>query len=66
MSELTRKYYILFALILINCYPANTPENNGASKVWQKIKQGIIDLFVADNNQFDKKRFEDYINKKIN
>ena len=67
---MNRKDYIKFAKMLAHTQPIRNPtysdeSYNRALRLWNEIKERIIEIFEEDNALFDRTKFENYIEKEF-
>lgn len=62
MATLTKKTFIEFADMLAVNMP--NPDNTGEYLVWKNMAQHIAEIFAASNGNFDRGKFNTYIEDK--
>ena len=59
---MTKKDYIKFADLLIRIFKST--ETNKEQEILEMVRSGLIDIFQADNDNFNAERFNEYITSK--
>ena len=67
---MNRVVYIEFARMLAHTKPIRNPtysdeSYNRALRLWNEIKERIIEIFERDNALFDRRKFEKYIDREL-
>jgi len=56
-SSFSRQHYEAVAKLLDSIVPNNLEGSNGAQDVWDKVYEGMVEIFKKDNPRFDETRF---------